>query len=212
MTRATELPPGVWKCHGYHLAARASCPKCGYRRAEELPPMTSVNIWQCCGRFLPITENCPKCGRCRFAQAPGLPSATNSRDIDTANTVKTRVKAQSGGRGILKRCSSKGKKKRDDVYDSDAEARFAQWVLTWPNRPVYVQPHPKPIKLSDGQEFRVDFLLIFDGGTYQYAEVKGGYKGPGWEQGHERYKRARAEHPMVRFGMYEWTGKEWVAK
>ena len=46
--------------------------------------------------------------------------------------------------------------------------------------------------LTGGGTYTPDFLLI-DGGGVTVYEVKGGYRGAGWEQGYERYKRAAFE-------------------
>ena len=45
------------------------------------------------------------------------------------------------------------------------------------------------------------------------VEVKGGYHGPGWEQGYDRWKRVAAQYdsPLFRFVMTTWSAKrqEW---
>lgn len=174
MTSQTTLPPGVWKCHGYHLAARATCPTCGRTSAQKLS-----DVW--------------------------IPA--DSRGIDTADRVNTLEQSQSGRNGLLKRYSS---------GLNNTEQRFADWVKTWPNAPVLTIPHPLPgIPLTDGDSYRPDFLLIFDGRLYQYCEVKGSHAGRhiAWsERGIEKFKRARAEHPRLCFGMFVWDGKEWQTK
>jgi len=69
------------------------------------------------------------------------------------------------------------------------------------------------LPLSGGDVYRVDMLIMEsmpednDGFPWnncvRLVEVKGGYRGPGWEQGLERYKRARAEYPALRFELWD---------
>lgn len=56
--------------------------------------------------------------------------------------------------------------------------------------------------LPDGGTYTPDFLAWKDDeGGVVVAEVKGGYRGAGWEQGEERYRRAAAAYdcPQWRF-------------
>jgi hypothetical protein len=82
-------------------------------------------------------------------------------------------------------------------------------------RDIFPQPC-RFFRLSGGGTYTPDFL-VFDVavGVCQVIEVKGGYRGPGWEQGVERYKRAALEYggagSPFRFSMYTWDRKhgEW---
>lgn len=71
------------------------------------------------------------------------------------------------------------------------------------------------IPLEGGGGYIPDFVVWQDGGV-EIIEVKGGYKGDGWEQGWDRYKRAAAY--LERFGvkckLAEWMPKEknWIIK
>ena len=165
----------------------------------KLPP----EIWQCHGYTLARYARCPECGRQQTVREAAGTVSCDFRGIDSIPKVQTRVDSKNA-----RKCHSSALNK--------TEHRFAAWVMTWPNPPVLVVPHPLPgIPLTDGQTYRPDFLLIWDGGVYQYAEIKGGHAGKhiAWsERGIEKYKRARAEHPMVRFGLYRWNGKQWERK
>ncbi len=54
-----------------------------------------------------------------------------------------------------------------------------------------VQP-PRFFQFEDGDTYTPDFLLLVEGRGQVVVEVKGGYRGAGWEQGWERFKRAAA--------------------
>ena len=54
-----------------------------------------------------------------------------------------------------------------------------------------IQP-PRYFEFEDGDTYTPDFLLLAVGRGQVVVEVKGGYRGAGWEQGWERFKRAAA--------------------
>ena len=54
-----------------------------------------------------------------------------------------------------------------------------------------IQP-PRYFEFEDGDTYTPDFLLLAGGRGQVVVEVKGGYRGAGWEQGWERFKRAAA--------------------
>ncbi len=56
---------------------------------------------------------------------------------------------------------------------------------------VLTQP-PRLFELAGGGTYTPDYLVVTPGGAVVY-EVKGGYGGPGAEQGVERFKRAAAQ-------------------
>lgn len=64
------------------------------------------------------------------------------------------------------------------------------------------------LPLPGGGTYTPDFLVLVPGGEPVSAEVKGGYRGPGWEQGVERYRRAASEWDGrgLRFVMATWDG------
>ena len=73
---------------------------------------------------------------------------------------------------------------------------------------VLVQP-PRLFELEGGGTYTPDFLVIEEGGVTS-VEIKGGYKGPGAEQGIERYKRAASQwaDERISFVMATWMRKE----
>lgn len=63
--------------------------------------------------------------------------------------------------------------------------------------------------LAGGGTYIPDFVVLSPHGA-RVVEVKGGYRGPGWEQGRERYKRAAAQYSGkagVSFELWEVKGK-----
>lgn len=73
-----------------------------------------------------------------------------------------------------------------------------------------VQP-PRFFEFEDGDTYTPDFLLLAGGRGQVVAEIKGGYRGPGWEQGWERFKRAAAAFGRDRgreFWLCEWRPRE----
>jgi hypothetical protein len=67
------------------------------------------------------------------------------------------------------------------------------------------------LPLDGGGTYRPDFMLVAPTGGIVLVETKGGYRGPGAEQGIERYRRARTqwEKAYFRFEMWEWKKKKW---
>ncbi len=74
---------------------------------------------------------------------------------------------------------------------------------------VFVQP-PRLFELAGGGTYTPDFLVVEDGGGVVSVEIKGGYVGPGAEQGIERYKRAATQWAdgRIRFVMATWMRKD----
>lgn len=73
-----------------------------------------------------------------------------------------------------------------------------------------IQP-PRFFEFEDGDTYTPDFLLLAGGRGQVVAEIKGGYRGPGWEQGWERFKRAAAVFGRDRgreFWLCEWRPRE----
>lgn len=73
---------------------------------------------------------------------------------------------------------------------------------------VIVQP-PRFFELQGGGTYTPDFVEVRPSGVVVW-EVKGGYKGPGWEQGIERYKRAALQYNnnYITFRMAKWDRKK----
>jgi hypothetical protein len=55
------------------------------------------------------------------------------------------------------------------------------------------ESHGMTLRFPDGDRYTPDIVGYpgFDFDRIKLIEVKGGYRGPGWEQGHERFKRAK---------------------
>lgn len=91
------------------------------------------------------------------------------------------------------------------------EMRLYREILMRDTRFILILPQPpRFFELTGGGTYTPDFLaLTAEGPTYVY-EVKGGYCGPGWEQGRERYRRAAFEWngPAFQFVLAEWRAKE----
>lgn len=94
------------------------------------------------------------------------------------------------------------------------EVRFYREVLlrSAPKMVILPQP-PRFFELTGGGTYTPDFLVVTESGPVLSIEVKGGYRGPGWEQGYERYKRAALEWDGkgFRFILAEWmtSDKAW---
>lgn len=59
--------------------------------------------------------------------------------------------------------------------------------------------------LPGGGEYIPDFVLLYPDGGMTVVEVKGGYKGPGAEQGHERYARVASLYATKVCRFEKWT-------
>lgn len=79
----------------------------------------------------------------------------------------------------------------------------------YPDGCVFCQPS-RFFKLEGGGTYTPDFLVFREGQPVVVVEVKGGYKGPGAEQGIERYKRAAAQWdgPIFKFQMWNWDAED----
>ena len=91
------------------------------------------------------------------------------------------------------------------------EAQFLREWLAPKARGAECLIIPQPtrfFRLTGGGTYTPDFLVIHPRGVTAY-EVKGGYRGAGWEQGYERYKRAAFEwsRPWLGFVMATWQSK-----
>jgi len=79
---------------------------------------------------------------------------------------------------------------------------------------VFVQP-PRLFELEGGGTYTPDFLVVNERGCVS-VEIKGGYKGPGAEQGIERWKRAAAQwaDERLQFILATWHRKDgrWVVE
>jgi hypothetical protein len=91
------------------------------------------------------------------------------------------------------------------------ESRAYEWLCN-EYGDQQVLGHAFKVPLTDGQWYEPDFLCWDALGVITLVEVKGAHRGLhlAWsERGMEKYKRARAEHPGLRFALLTWTGKVW---
>lgn len=96
------------------------------------------------------------------------------------------------------------------------EARAAQWLRLNGVQCLIAQP-TRLFPLAGGGAYTPDFLAWNPDqplGSLWVIEVKGGYRGPGWEQGYERYRRAALQYSggPWRFALLTWHAKrrEWT--
>jgi hypothetical protein len=74
----------------------------------------------------------------------------------------------------------------------------------FPAATVFAQAFTLP--LDGGGTYRADFVCVYLSRYPTLIEVKGGFKGPGWEQGIERYRRARTQWEKVfAFELWDWS-------
>ena len=132
-----------------------------------------------------------------FAHAPfGVPDAIPASRARVARRGSPRLVLDGASR--LSRCNK-------------TEGRFALYLeALYRQRPhaLLVQP-PRLLELPGGGTYTPDFLVVTPEGAVAY-EVKGGYRGPGWEQGYERFKRAAAHWAsgVLSFALATWDRRE----
>lgn len=91
------------------------------------------------------------------------------------------------------------------------ERRFYDELLKGVDKKSVVVQPSRLFELQGGGTYTPDFLVIADGKAFA-IEIKGGYRGPGWEQGYERYKRAAAQWQGDHFKFCMWTWDRKVNK
>lgn len=71
-----------------------------------------------------------------------------------------------------------------------AEQKVLAWAQrNWPT--ALIIPHGLTLKFPDGTRYNPDIVVYDQAVRPILIECKSGYRGPGWEQGHERFRRAR---------------------
>ena len=65
------------------------------------------------------------------------------------------------------------------------------------------------LRFWDGTSYTIDFLVVWLDRAPTCVEVKGGYRGPGWEQGYERYRRARDAWTAFAWELWELREGAW---
>jgi hypothetical protein len=63
------------------------------------------------------------------------------------------------------------------------------YASLWPN--AIIIPQGITLRFQDGTKYTPDLAVYNQFPQPVLIEVKGGYRGPGWEQGMERHRRAR---------------------
>lgn len=107
------------------------------------------------------------------------------------------------------------KKPRRRRGPTQAEVEFLAVVRAQHPQAKAITPHGITLVFPDGSgdRYTPDVLVTRpDDGRPTAYEVKGGYRGPGWEQGHERFKRAKAAFPWLHLVLAEKTPTGWVCK
>jgi hypothetical protein len=115
---------------------------------------------------------CPKCGGRGGEEGKGASMAAPSRQNPPASTETHPKRAA-------------GKRTKAEAMALDRARR------SWPECEVIEQP--MKLQLTDGGSYTPDLCVRDRKQKIIIIEVKGGYRGPGWEQGIERYKRAKYE-------------------
>ena len=134
-----------------------------------------------------MRPRCPKCGKLLAVSAPTAPGP--SVPVVETPRAKPRVKSLN--------------KTEQRWFDTIAPTHFAG---------ATVLPQALTLPLKDGGTYRVDFLCVYLSRYPVVVEIKGGFRGSGWEQGIERYRRARTQWEKVfGFELWEWDGqtKRW---
>jgi len=96
----------------------------------------------------------------------------------------------------------RGRRTKAETLAADLASR------RWPDARVLEQALRLP--LTGGGMYTPDLLVLRQGQPPLCVEVKGGYRGAGWEQGYERYRRAAYEWgPWMEFALWERRRGEW---
>lgn len=144
-----------------------------------------------CGN--PISEGVDCCGNAKQSNFDALPR------LDSPHT-----RIDTGGERQNAPASTQTAKKRDTHKTTKAE-ESAMAFLKAKGLGHDWQFHPMTLRFPDGDRYTPDIVGFpqHPGGDLLVIEVKGGYRGPGWEQGMERYKRAKEMwgKGSIKFGM-----------
>lgn len=130
-----------------------------------------------------------RCHECHFKAIDAL-RANNKAPVNTATAT--------------------ARKARQRKPPAPANAAESEWVL-WLRQAhpdAIVRPHGMTFVFPDGDRYTPD-TVMWDMDRMTIYEVKAGYRGPGWEQGMERYKRAKAEWYWLDFALAEKRSDGW---
>ncbi len=153
----------------------------------------SANWWSCpCGAYNSVGYlKCPACGHARTSRQ------TRTDGPSTQNAAGGRVKVAARPPEAVR------------ALNKSETRALERAKRQYPGATIIAQGLTLP--LTDGQTYRVDLLILEpvlhvaapEPCWARLVEVKGGYRGPGWEHGLERYRRARAEYPELRFELWQ---------
>ena len=139
---------------------------------------------------------------------PQIPLQNCDDGVKTTSTIS----AIGGERKTQGRAVSESEKGIPKM--NKTEARFLE-ILKRDYKGALVIPQPtRFFRFPNGDTYTPDFLVINGDGVFVF-EVKGGYRGPGWQQGYERYHRAKERFESaenhIDFQLVTWDAKmrEW---
>lgn len=120
--------------------------------------------------------------------------------------VAEKAKAMAiAGQPKAKRGAGRKLNKTEQRCLAELTAKYPDWLIL---------SQSVVLPFGDGTSYRPDFLLIPPFWDQEFiafiVEVKGGYRGPGWEQGMERYRRAREKWgTWLGFELWTWRKGTW---
>ena len=149
-----------------------------------------------------------------FGQSPeNAQKRTQKREspkahINTGQAPKSRLNGGKTGFLAKSGCGIVRQKRMNKT-----ETRAMQWLIFQGYEHIIAQP-TRLFPLAGGGTYTPDFLAWNSSDSIILViETKGGYRGAGWEQGYDRYKRAAAQYDggPLRFVMLTWSAKrrEW---
>jgi hypothetical protein len=134
-----------------------------------------------------MRDECPKCGRVLVNPQIAIPTST----IERVPRKEPRMPKLNG-------TEKRWLEERADDFPT-----------------ALVIPHALILPLDGGGTYRPDFFVLEGDACIHLIEIKGGYVGPGWEQGIERFRRARTQWgKYFNFQMWEWhkDTKKWTVE
>lgn len=171
------------RCNAYNAARLTECAHChAPRRGEWLCPKG-------CGLQWAHRKDCEECGSPRPDSPTGRRPAAVTREAPTPCVDPSEPPDARKGRSCA----------RGAVKLTKAEAEYLE-IMRASGEYDVVRPHALTVVFGDGTRYTPD-VIAWVGRDLYAIEVKGGYRGPGWEQGYERFRRAREQFPWMRLAM-----------
>lgn len=147
------------------------------------PPPGSWDCWTCKNWNLPDHPACQTCGQPRPDNGDIQPKPV--RMMDVAGKAEKRPKMNKSEAAVF-------------------EMLKAKYPLS------LILPQCLKLPFGDNTSYTPDFMFMHPWVTTTLIEVKGGYRGPGWEQGMERYRRAKEKWgKWFVFELWEKKDGEW---